>query len=150
MLMETPYDYKQHLRCKFCLQTVECSVSNNDLLVARQRCTDSRLNISDEYKNNREIYGNYFSLANWENAMNDFARINVYMADSSMTVTEEIPDYELSQLISDIGGQLGCWIGMSVITLSETLALLFQLMRYCCSRVFRRCKEDQLKCQEAV
>lgn len=71
----------------------------------------------------------YFSVKNREEAIKDFARLNVYVADNNVIITQESPDYELSQLVSDIGGQLGLWIGISVITITEMLELLWLLMR---------------------
>ena len=76
------------------------------------------------------LYREYFSYENWKIAKTDFARINVYMADSTMIQTQESPDYEITDLISDVGGQLGVWIGMSVVTMIETFALFGQLLRY--------------------
>ena len=81
-------------------------------------------------KTERDLYKEYFSFENWTNAKNDFARINIYMADSNMVRTQESPDYDVTQLISDTGGQLGVWLGMSVVSFSETFTLLGQIMRY--------------------
>ncbi len=52
-------------------------------------------------------YGGYFDPANRRESMKDFARLNVYVADSNVLRTEESEDYSQSQLLSDIGGQLG-------------------------------------------
>ena len=57
------------------------------------------------------------------------------MADNQMTVTEVVPQYTVSMVISDVGGQLGIWIGMSVLTMTETLVLFGQLFRYACSKL---------------
>ena len=43
-------------------------------------------------------------------------------------VNKEYPDYTLLQLMSDIGGQLGLWIGMSIITIFELLNLFAKLL----------------------
>jgi hypothetical protein len=43
-------------------------------------------------------------------------------------VTRESKDYDMSQLISDIGGQLGVWIGLSVITAAELVELIIQVV----------------------
>lgn len=51
--------------------------------------------------------------------MKDFARLNVYIADSNVIITQEMEDYSSTQLVSDIGGQLGLWVGISIITLAE-------------------------------
>ena len=62
--------------------------------------------------------------------MKDFARLNVYIADSNVIITTETPDYLSTQLVSDIGGQLGLWVGISVITLAEVFQLVFSLTHY--------------------
>ena len=75
----------------------------------------------------------YFNDSNRETTMRDFARLNVYVADSNVIKTQESPDYGSNQLVSDIGGQLGLWVGISLITLTEVLELLCELFRYFCS-----------------
>ncbi|KAK2154561.1 hypothetical protein LSH36_265g03020 [Paralvinella palmiformis] len=74
----------------------------------------------------------YFTDANRETTMRDFARLNVYVADSNVIKTQESPEYGSNQLVSDIGGQLGLWVGISVITLTEVLELMGELFRYFC------------------
>ena len=53
------------------------------------------------------------------------SRLNVHIADSNIIKTTEQPDYEAIRLVSDIGGLLGLWIGVSVITLFEVLQVRF-------------------------
>ena len=62
-------------------------------------------------------------------------RFELKSKDLSLLVTSEVPDYTFYQLLSDIGGQLGLWIGMSIITALEILNLLFNLLRL----LFKRC-----------
>ena len=62
--------------------------------------------------------------------MRDFARLNIYVANSNVKRTVEQPDYTFNQLVSDIGGQLGIWVGISIITLAECLELFFRLLRH--------------------
>nr|AWC68056.1 DEG/ENaC family ion channel ENaC4 [Platynereis dumerilii] len=57
-------------------------------------------------------------------------RINVFIADSNVVKTTEAPDYEAIRLISDIGGQLGLWIGISVMTLFEVMQLTCDICRF--------------------
>ncbi len=42
--------------------------------------------------------------------------------------------FQLDNLVSDIGGQLGLWIGVSVVTVIEFLALTWNLIHYCLNR----------------
>ena len=96
------------------------------------------------------LYTDYFSRSNWAVAKKDFARVTVYFAHSNLVTTEEMPDYHIFQLISDIGGQLGVWVVMSVITMSETLALFFHLVRNVCRNLIRRRRRDSHQGPEAV
>ena len=72
----------------------------------------------------------YFDTDNRENTMTNFARLNVYIADSNVIKTQEAADYTTNQLVSDIGGQLGLWVGISLITLTEVLELFWEIFRY--------------------
>lgn len=71
------------------------------------------------------MVANYFQDDTREESMKDFARLNVYIADSNVIITQEMEDYTTTQLVSDIGGQLGLWVGISIITLAEVLELFW-------------------------
>ncbi|KAL8568700.1 hypothetical protein ACOMHN_058429 [Nucella lapillus] len=60
---------------------------------------------------------------------NNFAKLNVYFMDLIYTKIEQQKAYESQNLISDIGGQLGLWLGLSAITLGELCGLIFSLFR---------------------
>ena len=75
-----------------------------------------------------ESIWDYFRDEDRTSTMKDFARLNVYIADSNVVVTHETADYDPNQLVSDIGGQLGIWVGISVITLSEVVELVYLLL----------------------
>ena len=55
--------------------------------------------------------------------LDDFLRLNVYWLTNKGITTEESALYGPRSLISDIGGQFGIWIRVSVITLSELPSL---------------------------
>jgi len=74
-----------------------------------------------------ESIWDYFRDENRYSTLKNFARLNVYIADSNVVVTQETADYDPNQLVSDIGGQLGIWVGISVITLSEVVELGYLL-----------------------
>ena len=90
----------------------------------------SRFTVEDDGARKMEMYSNYFDPSNRRQAMKDFSRLNVYIADSNVLKTEEAEEYSQSQLLSDIGGQLGLWVGISVITLAEALELIVDFCRY--------------------
>ena len=71
-----------------------------------------------------EMYAKYFDVDNRERSMRDFARINVYISDSSILKTVESEDYTVVPLLSGMGGLLGLWIGISIINGVEVLELV--------------------------
>ena len=67
---------------------------------------------------------------NYEHVIGQIARLNVYIADNNIIKTTESADYDATRLVSDIGGQLGLWIGISVMTLFEVIQLFADILRY--------------------
>ncbi len=56
---------------------------------------------------------------------NHFLRIIIYARSDLVLVKEETPKYSLTDLLSSIGGCLGLWVGVSVLTLSKVIKHLF-------------------------
>ena len=77
-----------------------------------------------------KLLTDYFNLENRYDHMKAFSRLNVYIADSNAVKTAESEDYTRNQLVSDIGGQLGLWVGISIITLAEMLELVVEIVKY--------------------
>ena len=71
---------------------------------------------------------------NGKKVLSDFSRIIVYMKDDAIQKIIESPLMILPQLLSEIGGQLGIWVGVSIITLSEVIELVVNLL----SQLLRR------------
>nr|URS64679.1 FMRFamide-gated sodium channel-like 2 [Malacoceros fuliginosus] len=57
----------------------------------------------------------------------NFLRLNVYLKDLIIQEYIQKKSYEIQNLISDMGGTFGLWIGMSVITWCEVVELLIRL-----------------------
>ena len=53
--------------------------------------------------------------------------IRMQMFNRKMERTVESPLYTSAQLVSEIGGQLGVWIGVSIITLTEVIELVIEI-----------------------
>lgn len=88
---------------------------------------------------NRPTY-EYYMYSNTSKVLEDFSQINVYVADNSILTTEEVPDYEFDELVSDIGGQLGIWIGVSFLTMTEVFEMIFNI---CHDSLSRRCRRSE-------
>ncbi|RUS89854.1 hypothetical protein EGW08_002384 [Elysia chlorotica] len=59
----------------------------------------------------------------------DFTKIQIYYQDLIYTYIDQQKAYESMNLISDLGGQLGLWLGLSAITIGELCSFLFSVGR---------------------
>ncbi len=71
-------------------------------------------------------------------SLNDFAKVNVYITDSNVLQIIEEPATTITQLISEIGGQLGIWIGVSVITIPEVLETIMKIATAGLKKLYRK------------
>lgn len=57
--------------------------------------------------------------------------VNIFYEDISYTEIHEIPVKSFSQLVSDIGGILGLYVGCSLLSLVEILELIMEIFMIC-------------------
>lgn len=55
-------------------------------------------------------------------------RLNVYLEELSVVEFKQLPAYDLADLFADIGGTLGLWMGISVLTMMELVELVLRLV----------------------
>ncbi|CAL1527011.1 unnamed protein product [Lymnaea stagnalis] len=55
-------------------------------------------------------------------------RLNIYLEDLSVVEYRQLPAYGLADLFADIGGTLGLWMGISVLTIMELVELIIRLI----------------------
>ncbi|CAB4011245.1 Amiloride-sensitive sodium channel subunit alpha, partial [Paramuricea clavata] len=58
----------------------------------------------------------------------DFLRIKIYFEELNLIQIHQEFSYSITTLLSDIGGQLGLWVGLSVITFAEVGDLLLSVI----------------------
>jgi hypothetical protein len=64
-----------------------------------------------------------------QNFLSDLVSLNIYYEDLGQTQVLTTNPYSFSSLLSDIGGQLGLFVGASVISMLEIGMLLFDLFK---------------------
>ena len=74
------------------------------------------------------------SATNYNFIGENFARLNVYLRDLESFYREQQVSYPLSNLFSDIGGTLGLWMGLSLLTLIELFQLMIRLGLVMCGK----------------
>ncbi|KAK3094190.1 hypothetical protein FSP39_025206 [Pinctada imbricata] len=71
-----------------------------------------------------------------------FLKLVVYFEDLNFESIEEREEIEIAQFASDVGGALGLWIGLSVLSIFELFQLCVELVDYgchvCCRRKVRK------------
>ena len=82
-----------------------------------------------------------------EDLRKNYLSINIYINDLRYTVVTTSYTFGVEGLLGDIGGQLGLFIGVSIITFFEVLILcLDELKRICCPDfVTNKCKKMKKK-----
>ncbi|CAH1772349.1 unnamed protein product [Owenia fusiformis] len=84
----------------------------------------------NESKILRERYG--------DTLRQNFIRLNVYFKDLEMKVIKQAEDFTINSMISEIGGSLGFFVGMSIITIAEIFLLCWNITGVLKNRVENR------------
>ncbi|XP_041359758.1 degenerin unc-8-like [Gigantopelta aegis] len=84
-------------------------------------------------KRNNETQCQQFQDYTHQQLSKDFVKLSIYFEDLNYENITEVIDYELSQFLSDIGGTIGLWIGLSVLSLCEVGQLLLEITLYFCN-----------------
>ena len=60
---------------------------------------------------------------------NNFLMINIFFGDMSYQKITEVEEYTMAKLVSEVGGQMGIWLGASMFSVIEVLFLFCKLSR---------------------
>lgn len=101
-----------------------CEEINYDVSISSAKWPSNQY---QEYLKERLIISNsaYFR----SRITDDFAKVQIYFKDMIYTHIQQNKAYESMNLISDLGGQLGLWLGLSAITIGELCSFFFILSR---------------------
>ena len=74
----------------------------------------------------KTTWPNSSSIQNWttENIYKNLVKVEIYYSDLLTQRIEQIPAYNWNEFLSDLGGQVGLWIGASVYSIFELCTLL--------------------------
>ncbi|KAF7638186.1 hypothetical protein Mgra_00002414 [Meloidogyne graminicola] len=81
------------------------------------------------------VLGNNFTMDSCiEYYRKNTAYIEIYYEQLNYEKLKETPGYTLVNLFSDLGGNIGLWIGFSLITVLEIVELIFECFTYGCKQ----------------
>ncbi|PIC51414.1 hypothetical protein B9Z55_001937 [Caenorhabditis nigoni] len=114
-----------------CIDTKFSDHNNGKLEYIPPTCKDCAQQCNSLVFRAYNSYGSQFSSGafNWLRSKNsnwtvghmkaNFQMINIFYRDMSYTEYNQVQDASITQLLSDIGGNMGMFLGMSVITITE-------------------------------
>ncbi|XP_055886446.1 degenerin mec-10-like isoform X1 [Biomphalaria glabrata] len=81
-------------------------------------------------KNNSTLCDSLWNLSNSnpEELRMNFLKLNIFFQDLNFEERSDQANYEFTTLLSDIGGSIGLWIGLSILSLFEIVDLLLRLV----------------------
>jgi Amiloride-sensitive sodium channel len=88
-------------------------------------------NFRERFNAPNKYVSQHFRDENRRDTMKDFTRLNVYISgdEGGVFVTRESAEFSVNRLISEIGGQLAIWVGVSAIAIAEIVELGALLVR---------------------
>lgn len=123
-----------------CLRTVKY-LFNNDRLSCladcRQPCTEEVIQktISSSQWPSKAYKDYLISQNKYHNESDNMLQLNVFFNELNYEKIEEQFSYGTINLLADVGGQLGLWIGISVITVCELLELIVMFFAVCIKKI---------------
>jgi hypothetical protein len=82
----------------------------------------------DSIKNNSKLASDFVTKPiEADLAKNSIAKVNIYYASLSYTYSTESPYLDLLALLGSIGGTLGLFMGISILSISEIVEVLLEI-----------------------
>ncbi len=132
--------WKQY--CSGCLQ--ECSTV--DFTITTSAVAAPSIQYAEIYKDAVENSGITLA-ANWSETwqtemQNNYVAVDVVCETTVVETYTESASITFVDLISNVGGQTGLWIGISFLSLMEIVELVYRLIRYHCHILRRRIRGE--------
>ncbi|KAL9988196.1 hypothetical protein ACROYT_G002611 [Oculina patagonica] len=116
---------------------LNCSCNEDCKLFEYLATTSSAVWPTDAYLGRlQNILGDKASdvTSDFAEARRNLARVDVYCKSMTLEIIAQQARYQLKDLISSVGGSLGLFTGISLLTLVEFLKLMFDLTRFLCKK----------------
>eukprot|EP00057_Strongylocentrotus_purpuratus_P010543 XP_011665017.1 PREDICTED: acid-sensing ion channel 4-like [Strongylocentrotus purpuratus] len=95
-----------------------------------------------EYNAEIRRYVNRENTAEW--TRRNMAKVEIFYDEFNYEHIRQEPAYMIADLLSDIGGQLGLWVGLSIITIFEFLEGAWLILAFFCSRFGNKIRQGKV------
>ena len=132
------------------IQYIRCADKAYDWLMTSDRnvckcsnpCGSTKYMISTSMLRLPSRYGRHYYAEKYNKSdyyiESNFVKLNIYFEDMNYESIEQIPAYEFSSLLGDIGGNMGLCIGASLLTVVEVTDFLYDILVVRIRRFIRR------------
>ncbi|KAJ8022808.1 Amiloride-sensitive sodium channel subunit alpha [Holothuria leucospilota] len=132
-LIESQERCQQQVEIDFHTNKVECNcpapckeyIYNTKLSTALWPSEFYQPHLRDKLK--AENISAYRNLDNTETSRNNLVRVKIYFEELNYELIEQVPAHTVAEVLGSIGGLLGLYIGCSVLTICELVALSYHL-----------------------
>ncbi|XP_041367862.1 amiloride-sensitive sodium channel subunit beta-like [Gigantopelta aegis] len=154
----------KEIECQMALQrqwaigSIKCDCPNPCSENSYQRLLSSRNWPSDEYslllvesicKERSDSVCKEYTKMDMRQLNLNFLKLNIFFEDLNYENITEVPSYEKSQFLSDIGGTIGLWIGLSLLSIAEVGQFACEFFHYICYvKVKQTTRRKNRKCWE--
>jgi hypothetical protein len=73
----------------------------------------------------------------YEHMRESYLALSIARRTNVVEVYQQSPKLEMIDVLSNIGGQTGLWIGISLLSIMEFIEMLYRLLRYECQQILR-------------
>ncbi|CAH1780888.1 unnamed protein product [Owenia fusiformis] len=145
---------KDEHRCSYfnrteelCRQRVYYAYNSGKLgCKCRARCRENKYDISTTVSTWPSKHHDYYLLnrlkergiQTLEEIEDNILRVHIYFEDFNVETIKEVPAYSVISLLSNIGGTMGMFVGLSICTLGEFLELIWEMIMLLRRKISRR------------
>ncbi len=127
-------DYSNDSRIPFSVVSLSNLVSN-----IRELHTFARPDFIDIFRYEMDVPKTYYSIKNLADlnakwVKDSFYRLNVYFRQSTVEQHTQVASFSFADMWSGVGGILGLWAGVSVMTLIEVFSFIVNFVKNCIKR----------------
>ncbi|XP_021364347.1 acid-sensing ion channel 1C-like [Mizuhopecten yessoensis] len=80
----------------------------------------------------------FFTQMGYKDMRTSFMEVRIFFDTLSYLKVEYQPEYDVEKIVATLGGQMGIFLGASLLTLSELVEFLLMALLVCCKRIINR------------